>query len=134
MNIEIKVGRAVMGRLTSIAVATAAAAFAFGALQTASAADLAVKAPPPVVAGWTGWYAGVNLGGGFCDFRDRLSPTGCFIDPAVLCGGALATNALRTDTGHLHDSGFTGGGQVGYNWQTGVFVYGLETDFNYSSL
>ena len=31
-------------------------------------------------------------------------------------------------------SGFTGGGQIGVNWQTNVWVYGLETDFNYSSL
>jgi outer membrane immunogenic protein len=124
-----------MGRLTSFAVATAAAAFAFGAIQTASAADLPVKAAPVVApVGWTGWYAGVNVGGVFGDSRDTLSPTGCFIDPAVLCGGPLTNNPLRTDTGHLHDSGFTGGGQIGYNWQTSVWVYGLETDINYSSL
>ena len=67
-----------MGRLSSIAVATAAAAFAFGAGQTASAADLPVKAQPvPVATGWTGWYAGVNLGGIFGDSQgsgpaDRL--------------------------------------------------------------
>jgi outer membrane immunogenic protein len=32
----------------------------------------------------------------------------------------------RFDT---HPSGFIGGGQIGYNYQTGVFVWGVEADF-----
>ena len=31
-------------------------------------------------------------------------------------------------------SGFIGGGQAGYNWQTGAFVLGVETDFDGTSL
>ena len=30
-------------------------------------------------------------------------------------------------------AGFTGGGQIGYNLQSGNFVYGVEADFNYVS-
>ncbi len=46
----------------------AAAAIAFGGVQTASAADMAVKAPalaPPVLYNWTGWYVGINGGYGW---------------------------------------------------------------------
>jgi outer membrane immunogenic protein len=43
----------------------------------------------------------------------------------VGCGiGAAVPGQLNT-----RPSGFIGGGQVGYNWQTGLFVWGVETDF-----
>jgi opacity protein-like surface antigen len=29
-------------------------------------------------------------------------------------------------------TGFTGGGQAGYNWQTGAFVLGVQGDINYT--
>ena len=32
------------------------------------------------------------------------------------------------------DTGFIGGGQAGYNWQSGAFVIGVETDFDGTSL
>jgi outer membrane immunogenic protein len=32
------------------------------------------------------------------------------------------------------NSGFIGGGQAGYNWQTGAFVLGVETDFDGTTL
>jgi len=111
-----------------------------GALVSPSyAADLPVKArPSPMVAApvatWTGFYAGVNAGGIFGASTDTVEPTGCFTNTAILCGGPLSNNPLRTDTGNLNGSGFTAGGQAGYNWQTGAWVYGVETDFNYSSL
>jgi len=31
-------------------------------------------------------------------------------------------------------SGFVGGGQIGYNFQSGAFVFGLEAMFNYSDI
>jgi len=31
-------------------------------------------------------------------------------------------------------SGFVGGGQIGYNFQAGPFVYGLETDIQYANI
>ena len=31
-------------------------------------------------------------------------------------------------------SGFFGGGQVGYNWQDDIYVYGLEGDFQFSDI
>jgi hypothetical protein len=43
----------------------ATALIGFAAINTANAADLALKAPPPplVVDEWTGGYIGLNLGG-----------------------------------------------------------------------
>lgn len=77
----------------------------------ATAADFNRGAPPvPYMAGpysvfdWSGAYLGVNLG------YQWGSVTNLGVDP----------------------SGFAGGGQLGYNWQTGQFVFGLETDLQLS--
>lgn len=39
---------------------------------------------------------------------------------------------MQSNSG-LPDSGFIGGGQFGYNWQAGNWVYGLEADFDGAS-
>jgi outer membrane immunogenic protein len=113
------------------------ASFASVAVLTgsAAAADMSLKAPPaPVIFSWTGWYAGLNAGGMWSSSSDTLQPTGCFIT-AALCGGPLSNNPLRTDTGNIRNpAGITGGGQLGYNWQSGPAVFGIETDLNFSSL
>jgi outer membrane immunogenic protein len=31
-------------------------------------------------------------------------------------------------------SGFIGGGQIGYNWQAGLYVWGVETDFQWANI
>jgi outer membrane immunogenic protein len=81
----------------------------------ASAADLPVyKAPPPpYLPGWTwtGFYIGGNLGGGWA--------RGTQTDAIVGLGSISASETL---------SGIIGGGQIGYNWQAGTFVFGLEAD------
>lgn len=58
---------------------------------------------------WTGFYAGVNAGVIFGDFTKVGKP----LNP---------------------DPGFTGGAQIGYNYQFGQFVAGLEADYNYADL
>lgn len=85
-------------------------------LTAASAADLPVKAPPPVVPTciWCGWYAGLNLGGSWSD------------DPATY----NQTNTAFAASSTLHTSGGIGGVQLGYNWQQASFVFGLEGDLN----
>lgn len=102
-----------------------------GACSAASAADMAVKAPiyqpPPVqVFSWTGWYVGVNGGWGWGNSSGRLNsftttPAGADFTPAVTAGGT------PRNLGANHDGGF-GGGQIGYNWQSNYWVYGLESD------
>jgi outer membrane immunogenic protein len=86
----------------------------------ASAADLPARMPvkaPPVVAtvyDWTGFYFGGNAGGKWGRFDDTVrTPTG-------------AALGITSDS----DASFVGGGQVGYMWQTGQFVFGVEGDID----
>ncbi|PVE21690.1 porin family protein [Microvirga sp. KLBC 81] len=87
----------------------------------AHAADLPSRfAPAPVVAAapvftWTGFYAGVNAGYGW-NTND---------DDVVINGTAYEVD---------DEGGFVGGGQVGYNYQIGSFVLGLETDIQYADI
>ena len=92
--------------LSAIAIAAVLAA------GTAQAADLPSHkaapdfAPPPPVFSWTGFYVGLNAGGGF-----------------------------KADSGAGEFSGVVGGGQIGYNLQLApMFVVGLEADFQGTSL
>jgi outer membrane immunogenic protein len=90
----------------------------------AMAADMAVKARPIAVDpsyNWTGFYIGVNAGG-FFDDASSLTPSGLF--PANYGASALLVSGGN-------QSGFTGGGQIGYNWQADHAVFGLEADFNF---
>ncbi len=63
---------------------------------------------------WTGFYAGLNAGVAKNDSKYSI------------------TNLKEVSaTGGFEGAAFTGGGQAGYNYQAGNWVYGLETDFNY---
>ena len=85
----------------------------------ASAADLGtrpvLKAPSaPVVVNWTGIYAGGQLGAGWAK-SDWIDPTTGFV------------------TGHIA-KGALAGGQLGFNYQIGRVVLGLEGDFAFANL
>jgi outer membrane immunogenic protein len=93
----------------------------------ASAADLAArpytKAPAMIAAiyDWSGFYLGVNGGWG--------SSHNCYTNTAIP-GVTVAATAEG-----CHDAtGGTAGGQVGYRWQSGAFVYGLEAQGNWADL
>jgi outer membrane immunogenic protein len=83
------------------------------------AADMrAAPLPPPVTAyNWTGWYAGVNGGAAFGRSQS--------VDVLETFNGA---SFFSGNFGTLKAHGPFGGGQIGYNWQTGPFVLGIETD------
>lgn len=112
---------------------------AFGALAVpAMAADMApaprpvYKAPMPVpVCMWCGFYIGVNAGYGWgndgnINFNPSGTQNGVFVDgPAQLAAQLAGLGPLGT-TG----KGFLGGGQIGYNYQSGQLVWGIETDFD----
>jgi outer membrane immunogenic protein len=86
----------------------------------AFAADLptAKPAPPPIyvppVFSWTGFYLGVNAGAAW----NNGGSVNIF-DPTVPSNNRFGIGS---------NVGFIGGGQAGYNFQTGAFVWGLETD------
>jgi outer membrane immunogenic protein len=78
------------------------------AAGSAAAADLRPAPYAPIAQSglynWSGAYAGLNLG------YEWGSVTNSPINP----------------------SGLAGGGQVGYNWQNGQFVFGAETDLQFT--
>jgi outer membrane immunogenic protein len=100
--------------LASTAMTTSTALLA----GAAWAADLPVKAlPAPVNArfSWTGCYVGVNAGG-----------ASTRIDQDFTVPGVTAFDSSG------RDSSFTGGGQLGCNYQFDPnWVVGIEGDFNY---
>jgi outer membrane immunogenic protein len=96
------------------------------ALATASsfAADLPMRSAPPIfspvpVYDWSGFYIGVNAGAGWSNAGNVTVN-----DPV------LGARSVSVDS----HAGFLGGGQLGYNFQTGVFVWGIETDIQGASI
>ena len=95
------------------------------------AADLApiYKAPPPVapVATWTGFYIGGHAGAAW----QQMSATGNQISQGYVNQSFFA--AYGTGTTTLHTTSALAGGQIGYNWQQGNFLFGLEGDGSWLS-
>jgi outer membrane immunogenic protein len=123
---------------------------AFGlAISTGSAmaADLPYrKEAPPVylapapVATWTGFYAGLNIGGGWSSNggNDSYLPYADTTYPIGSTPGGTATPNLfflpGGGTTASNTGGVVGGGQIGYNYQFNSFVIGAETDFQGTSI
>jgi outer membrane immunogenic protein len=90
--------------------------------MAATAADLPAAAPPPVKApvyepppfSWTGFYLGGNLGGAWASNNWTLT------DPTFTTGFVSPG-----------DDNFIGGGQLGFNYQMGNFVWGVEGEAEY---
>jgi outer membrane immunogenic protein len=98
-------------------IAGCLAAVALLVAPGADAADLSVaplyKAPPATVTpayNWSGFYLGLNGGGGWGHSYWDTSATG------------------------VHTSGGVAGGTAGYNWQFGNAVVGLEGDIDWANL
>ncbi|QWG20945.1 porin family protein [Bradyrhizobium sediminis] len=101
------------------------------AIPAASAADLApryTKAPPVMVEvwNWTGFYIGGNAGYSWGRSNSDVSyfntATGL---PIVPPAGSITSAAFDMNGG-------IAGGQAGYNWQTGSWVWGVEADIQWS--
>jgi outer membrane immunogenic protein len=105
-----------MKRLQAPALALAAAlAAGLGLAPAATAADLGGRPPPakfdpiPYQApfSWTGIYVGAHAGYGWSD---------------------IDWHEVPAFDGSHEGSGWLAGAQIGYNWQRGRLVYGLEAD------
>ena len=111
MNVRPTAGFTTFGGINAISDGNRRGAPGFGTVTSASAADMPLKAPAPAYVppayNWTGFYLGLNVGGG-------LTSGGGFGDA----------------------SGIIGGGQIGYNWQSvgSPFVIGLEADIQGADL
>ena len=94
-----------------------ALASAISIVGAASAADMAVKAPPialPPPCVWCGFYAGLNAGGSWSNNAADYTFLGA--TPPIFASASP------------QQSSFIGGGQIGYNWQWNSFVLGIEGD------
>ena len=96
--------------------------FALGMATPASAADMAVKAPPPaplpVIYNWTGFYIGGN--GGWGQSRS--------------CLDFVRLDLVSFADGCDSRSGGLIGGQIGYRWQANQWVFGLEAQGDWADL
>jgi outer membrane immunogenic protein len=104
--------------------AFAAIAALVGGLDAAAAADMAVKARPmpvTVAYNWSGCYIGGNVGG-------KWARTSGSVDVAAATGPGGALGAFSTPLDSNDAGTFIGGGQVGCNWQSGNWVFGVEGD------
>jgi outer membrane immunogenic protein len=109
----------------------AGAAFASLLATTgAFAADLAVKAPlPAAVYDWTGPYIGINVGYSW----GRGTTDGSFTGTQTTLANGFVTPLAGALSGRADVNGFVGGGQLGYNWQRGTWLFGLEGDIQASN-
>src|SRR5215510_11110428 len=88
-----------------------AAVVAAGAAQ---AADMPVKAPVYAAPfNWTGFYIGAHVGAGWST-KEWSAPD--------------VNSPEFGPAGSYNLNGFLGGGQIGYNWQSGWAVFGIEAD------
>jgi outer membrane immunogenic protein len=90
---------------------------------SAAAADLPVKArsfySPEPVSNWTGFYVGAHAG----IARHAWE----FTDLDDWTGNTIGTFWASSK------NGFIAGAQIGYNWQSGSMVYGVEADWSWLS-
>ena len=101
-------------------------------LGSANAADMSMpfKAAPmaPPTSSWTGFYIGINGGAGW-------GTAASSIDLGSLAAGLGVAGVTGTFPVGSHElNGFLGGGQIGYNWQAGNVVFGIEGDGDWANI
>jgi outer membrane immunogenic protein len=103
------------------------------ALASASGLALTTAAQAQQRTNWTGFYVGMNAGYAW----GRSDAVTSFPCPAPAPGfglnlcfnAAIPPTIASAGTGSLAGDGFTGGVQLGYNWQSNQLVLGVEADF-----
>jgi outer membrane immunogenic protein len=94
-------------------------------LSTASAADMALKAPPPPPApifSWTGFYVGAQVGGAWGHDNASIANPGIPFPPPIFIPFTVNT------------SGGMGGFHAGYNYQVSQWVFGVEGSVDWTRL
>ena len=127
-------------RASTIKAITTAAFAVTAVIPAASAADLAArpytKAPVMVDPGynWSGFYIGGNVGYSWGRERTDGNLTGTQNVSVFRTAGPTLISSVTTAaaiplSGRGNMDGFIGGGQIGYNWQSSRWLFGLEADF-----
>jgi outer membrane immunogenic protein len=103
----------------------AAAAAATSGAMAADMSSFKALPPAPVVSGWQGFYLGASLGASWLHSvqDDTAAVGGTFFgySGSGVGGASSVANGM----------GWLGGLNLGYNLQSGNFVYGAEADFSW---
>jgi len=78
----------------------------------------------PAAYNWTGFYVGFNVGHAWADHES-------FLPENLQEVAYVPEGGIRTD---LNPDGWFGGGQIGFNFQTGPLVLGVEADWQGASM
>lgn len=105
-------------------------------VAVASAADMGAPAPVPIytktpveeTSSWTGFYAGIHAGYGWGAWNGNQIYTDQALVPAVLYGPFDASSHT------INGNGALAGGQLGFNYQFGHFVAGVEGDGSWANI
>jgi outer membrane immunogenic protein len=99
---------------------------------SAYAADMPLKAPPaaPPAPTWTGWYIGINGGGGW----GSVDPSASDVGPDLFFAAGNIPAVTAGASQHFNMSGGLAGGQMGYLYQAGPAIVGVEVGFDWSGL
>ncbi len=111
-------------------LAGAAAILSIGA-DCADAADVAIPAAAPQPHyNWSGFYVGLNAGAALGSYKlDTSTSPNTYLPNPADSAAINAAGALDSKP-----TGFAGGGQAGYNWQSGHWVAGIEGDLDFLHL
>ena len=107
----------------SISMLLASASIAVLSLTAANAADIPVKYVPPAHAfNWSGFYLGAHIGGTWGTTESEIN--------SIAVPGLFALGGITLPVTSQAINGFVGGGQIGYNWQSGIVVFGVEGELS----
>jgi len=125
-----------MKKLRTQLLATAAVVALSGA---AYAADMGVpmKAPPPApipYTGWQGFYIGGAIGAARLNATASQSTATENFPVGPCSGGNTGSDSETLGSCATGATGFTAGVQVGYDWQSRYFVYGVVADWTWTGL
>jgi outer membrane immunogenic protein len=73
---------------------------------------------PAPMFNWSGFYVGAHIGGTWGTTEAEVN--------SITVPGLLALGGITLPVTSQAFNGFIGGGQAGYNWQSGIVVFGIE--------